>query len=101
MYQKDGFEILGLTRYYGEQGGKTVDPIAEAQMLQEFKKEQELPYDIVVAADRTNQTIYGASGIPTTVLIDRKGIIRYIETGSSVSRHREIQEEIVRLLAEK
>jgi thiol-disulfide isomerase/thioredoxin len=101
MYQKDGLEILGLTRYYGSVGGKELDQIAEVEFLQEFKKEQELPYDVAVALNNSNQYIYGATSIPTTVLIDRKGIIRYIETGSSVSRHKEIQKEIIKLLAEK
>lgn len=101
MYKKDGFEILGLTRYYGNAGGRELDPIAETEFLREFKKEQQLPYDLAVALDTTNQLMYGATSIPTTVLIDRKGVIRYIETGSSASRHKEIEAEIKKLLSEK
>jgi peroxiredoxin len=44
---------------------------------------------------------YGASAIPTTVLIDRKGIVRYIEAGNSEIREEEIRKEIEKLLAEK
>ena len=97
MYQKDGFEILGMTRYYGG----PLDTIAETALLQNFKKEHALPYDLVVALDKSNHYAYGAKGIPTAVLIDRKGIVRYIETGSSASRLKEIQKEIIKLLAEK
>ncbi len=34
-------------------------------------------------------------------MIDRKGVIRYIETGSSATREEEIRSEIEKLLAEK
>jgi hypothetical protein len=60
-----------------------------------------LPYDFVVAKDNSNQIIYGAGAIPTAVLIDRKGVIRYIEIGTSRSREEEIRAEIEKLLAEK
>jgi thiol-disulfide isomerase/thioredoxin len=100
-YKRDGLEILGVTKYHGEAEGFPVDNAAELDFLQRFKKAQRLPYDFVVARDNTNQTAYGASAIPTAVLIDRKGVIRYIETGTSQSREEEIRLEIERLLAEK
>lgn len=98
-YKKDGLEILGVTRYYGEAEGFRVDKPNEINFLQQFKKDQGLPYDFVVVNDTTNQVTYGASNIPTTVLIDRKGVIRYMETGAN--RESEIQEMILKLLAEK
>jgi thiol-disulfide isomerase/thioredoxin len=100
-FQKDGLEILGVTRFYGRTGVKPLEQAAELEMLKEFKKEHSLPYEFVVANDDQNQRIYGATSIPTAVLIDRKGIVRYIETGTSASREADIREEIVKLLAEK
>ncbi len=100
-FQKEGLEILGITKFYGEAEGFKVDNTAEINFLTRFKKANRLPYDFVVAKDSTNQQNYGAGAIPTTVLIDRKGIIRYIETGSSAGREEEIREMIVKLLAEK
>lgn len=100
-FQKDGFEILGVTKYYGEAEGFPVDNAAELDFLTRFKKTQRLPYDFAVAKDSENQQKYGAMAIPTTVLIDRNGIIRYIEIGSSANREEEIRETIVKLLAEK
>ncbi len=100
-FQKDGLEILGVTRLYGRSGGTKVDVVAEMEILQKFKKEYELPYDFIVANGDQNQRIYGATSIPTAVLIDRKGIIRYVETGTSASREEEIREEIIKLLVEK
>jgi hypothetical protein len=39
--------------------------------------------------------------MPTTVLIDRKGVIRYIDSGTSIGREEEVRELIEKLLAEK
>jgi hypothetical protein len=48
-----------------------------------------------------NHITYGATALPTTVLIDRKGTVRYIESGTSTTRLEELREMIVKLLAEK
>jgi len=92
-------EVLGLTRYYGQAEGSDVDAQKEFEFLQRFKKTNNLTYDLAVAKDSSNQIAYEAKSIPTTVLIDRKGIIRYIETGAG--REEEIQAMIEKLLAEK
>lgn len=98
-YKKDGLEILGVTRYYGEQGGVAVDNESEAEFLKKFKAGKNLPYDFVVGKDMANQIRYGATSIPTAVLVDKKGIVRYIESGSGDAE--EIEKWIVKLLAEK
>ena len=98
-YKKDGLEILGVTRYYGAQSGFSVDTQSELEFLKKFKTEKNLPYDFVVGKDITNQLKYGSSSIPTAVLIDKKGIVRYVESGSGDAE--ELEAVIVRLLAEK
>ncbi len=100
-FQKDGLEILGVTRYNGEAEGVKVNAAEEVEFLKRFKKTNRLPYEFAVAKDNTNQSAYGAGSIPTTVLIDRKGIVRYVEIGTSANREKEIREEIEKLLAEK
>ncbi|MEO6588129.1 MAG: TlpA disulfide reductase family protein [Pyrinomonadaceae bacterium] len=98
-FQKEGLEILGITRYYGEQQGFAVDNPNEIEFLKKFRTGKNLPYDFVVGKDITNQLKYGATSIPTTVLIDRKGIVRYIESGSK--NEEEVEAVMVKLLAEK
>lgn len=100
-FQKDGLVILGVTRYFGEVLGEKVDASAEAEYLADFRKKHNLPYNFVISKEQTNQTNYGAKALPTTVLIDRKGIVRYVETGASESRMEEIRKEVEKLLAEK
>jgi thiol-disulfide isomerase/thioredoxin len=100
-FKKDGLEILGVTKYHGEAEGFPVDNTAEFEFLQRFKKNQRLPYDFVIAKNNDNQIAYGASSIPTTILIDRRGVVRYAEIGTSQRREEEIRQEIEKLLAEK
>jgi peroxiredoxin len=90
-----------MTRYYGEIRKEKADVPTETAYLENFKKTYGLPYDIAVAKGQANQINYGAQSIPTTVLIDRKGVVRYVEIGTSADRNEEIRKVIVKLLAEK
>ncbi|NNE97658.1 MAG: TlpA family protein disulfide reductase, partial [Pyrinomonadaceae bacterium] len=98
--EEKGLVILGITRYYGEAEGTKVDNIAEIDFLKRFKKNYGLPYRFVVANNQQNQYAYGATALPTAVLVDRRGIVRYVVTGGSSSREEEIHKEILKLLEE-
>jgi cytochrome c biogenesis protein CcmG/thiol:disulfide interchange protein DsbE len=97
--RKDGLEILGMTRLYGSGEGVDLDEKGEIAYLERFKLKQRLPYSFVVSQNSTNQTVYGATTIPTAVIIDRQGIIRYIESGTNSNRGEEIQAIVEKLLA--
>ena len=97
----DGLTILGLTRYYGQSYGLPSDRTAELSYLKTFRDKHEMPYDIAVGDGQQAQIFYGAMLLPTTVLIDRKGIVRYIATGTNSSRTAEIRTMIEKLIAEK
>lgn len=97
----DGLVILGVTRYYGNGEGFPLDRPNEIAFLKRFKEKHDLLYDFVVAKDPTSQQLYAATGLPTTVLIDRKGVIRYIESGTNPTRIEELRQTMLRLLAEK
>ncbi len=97
----DGFEVVGVTRYYGEAEGFPVDHANEIEFLNRFRTKYSLPYDFAVAKDQRDHQNYGALTIPTAALIDRKGVIRYLESGTSPTRLAEMREMIARLVAEK
>jgi thiol-disulfide isomerase/thioredoxin len=99
--ESDGLVILGVTRYYGETDEGRAEPAKEFEYLKRFKTDFKLPYDFVVGRGQSNQTLYGAKSIPTTVLIDRRGIVRYVESGSGESREKEVYEMILKLLDER
>jgi thiol-disulfide isomerase/thioredoxin len=100
-YKDQGFAILGLTRFYGSSYGYPNDQAGELELIRSFAAKRGLPYDIVVSDGQTAQLEYGAVLLPTAVLIDRQGIVRYVATGTNPSRMSEIRAMIVKLLAEK
>ncbi|MFN6962698.1 MAG: TlpA family protein disulfide reductase [Pyrinomonadaceae bacterium] len=100
-FGKDGFVVLGLTRYYGQAEGFPVDHANEVEFLDRFRRRYAISYDFLVAKDDANHKTYGALAIPTAAIIDRKGNIRYLETGTSTSRLNEMREMIEKLIREK
>ncbi len=98
---ENGLVILGVTRYYGNAGGLPVDNAGEIEFLKTFKAKQGLPYDFVVTDGQASQFLFAATALPTTVLIDRKGVVRYIESGTNPTRVEELRQAVMRLLAEK
>jgi thiol-disulfide isomerase/thioredoxin len=100
-HASEGLVIIGLTRYYGRGEGFDLDEAAEVEFLKRFREKEGLPYEIAVARGQAAQLEYGATGLPTAVLIDRKGIVRYIESGTNPSRLVELREAMLKLLAEK
>ena len=98
---RDGLTIVGVTRYYGRAEGFTVDNPNEIAFLKRFKEKYNLGYDFAVANAPDTQNLYAATSLPTAVVIDRKGVIRYIESGTNPSRIEEMRATILKLLAEK
>lgn len=98
-YKDKGLVILGITKYFGEAEGREVTPAQELLFLRKFKKDHALPYGFAVAGTDANDESYSVASLPTTVLIDRRGHIRFIETGS-VGNTEEIAAAIERLLNE-
>ncbi len=100
-FAADGFEVLGITRYYGNIRNVPADRPREIEYLKRFRETEKLNYDFVVAEGQAMQMLYSATALPTAVLIDRKGVIRYIESGSSPARLAQMREMVLKLLAEK
>jgi thiol-disulfide isomerase/thioredoxin len=82
-YKDKGLVILGMTDFYGHAEGKQLTPAQELDYLRNFKKKFRLPYGFAIADSRDNDRNYGISGIPTTFLLDRRGVVRFISVGSS------------------
>jgi thiol-disulfide isomerase/thioredoxin len=110
IYKKDGFETIGVTRFYYNppnvepkvKGEKITDADierAEIEYLKVFKKRFNLNYDFSVTRGDENQRNYGATNLPTAVLIDRKGVIRFIRIGTGDEDA--LEKQIKNLLAEK
>jgi len=81
-YKDKGLVILGLTKYFGHDNERNLTPGEELVYLQNFKKQNRLPYGFVVADSEANNFNYGVFSIPMSFLIDRRGMVRFISVGA-------------------
>ena len=81
-YKAKGLVILGVTNFFGRAEGKDLTKPQELDYLRNFKKTFRLPYGFAVADSEENDRNYAVGSIPTTFLIDRRGVVRFISTGS-------------------
>ena len=100
-YRSKGLVILGVTKYYGHGGGKQLKPAEELVYLRDFRTRNKLPYGFLVSDSDTNEFNYGVFSIPTSFLIDRKGVVRYISLGASEDEIALLGELIKELIEEK
>jgi thiol-disulfide isomerase/thioredoxin len=82
-FKGKGLVILGATKYYGHGDQQRLTPEEELVYLRDFRKRNRLPYGFVVGDGNQNEFNYGVFSIPTSFLIDRKGVVRYISLGAS------------------
>lgn len=95
------FVIVGVTKYYGEANGKRMTPLQELDFLGEFKKKHKLPYPFAVAEPVEDSVKYGINAYPTTVLLDRSGVVRYIGIGAGLEESENLEDMIKKLLKEE
>jgi thiol-disulfide isomerase/thioredoxin len=82
-YKDKGLIVIGATEFYGEHDGVKMTSEEEIRYLNQFRKKYRLNYHIGVGKGRVNSFNYGVKGIPTTLLIDRRGMVRFISVGVS------------------
>lgn len=99
-FKNKGFVILGVTKYYGHGDGRRLTPPEELVYLRDFKKRNALPYGFVVTDSDINEFNYGVFAIPTSVLIDRKGVVRYISIGATEEEVATLGEMVKKLVEE-
>jgi thiol-disulfide isomerase/thioredoxin len=100
-YGGDDFIIVGVTQYYGQQDGKKMTPLQELDFLNEFRAKYKLPYPFAIAESSEAPMKYGISAYPTTILLDRKGVVRYIGIGSGVEESENLEDMIKKVISEE
>jgi thiol-disulfide isomerase/thioredoxin len=99
-YKDKGLVILGLTTFNGNAEGKQLTRAQELDYLRDFKKKFSLPYGFAISDSAKNDLNYGVASIPTTFLIDRRGVVRFISIGSSDAESAAVGKMIKKLIAE-
>jgi thiol-disulfide isomerase/thioredoxin len=79
-YEDRGLVILGLTKFYRTVEGRDLTPDEELSYLRRFKKQRQVEYGFAIDDSDANETGYGVTQMPTAVLIDRRGRVRFITT---------------------
>ncbi len=96
-----GLEIVGFTTYYGFYNQeKNLEKDAEYAKMADFIKEFNISWPVAYG-ERTNFDAYGITGIPTTILIDRKGNVHSVDVGYSPESFKKFRAEVEKLLGEK
>jgi cytochrome c biogenesis protein CcmG/thiol:disulfide interchange protein DsbE len=81
-FRERGLVVIGLTELYGESNGRSVTREEELSEIAAFKRRLRLTYGFGVAENDSNNLRYGVRALPATFLIDRRGVVRYIDVGA-------------------
>ncbi|HEU4931897.1 MAG TPA: TlpA disulfide reductase family protein [Pyrinomonadaceae bacterium] len=100
-FKSKGLVILGVTKYYGHGDQQVMSPAEELVYLRNFRTRNRLPYGFLISDSNKNEFRYGVFSIPTSFLIDRKGVVRYISLGASEEEIQNLGELIKKLVEEK
>ena len=99
-YKDKGLVVIGLTTFEGHADGKQLTRAQELNYLRDFKKRFSLRYGFAISDARGNDLNYSVSSIPTTFLIDRRGVVRFISIGSSDVEGAALSKMIKKLIEE-
>ena len=94
-------DFLGLTDFERgvEGGGET--RAEQLAFLRRYKRENNIAYGFAIAADHKNNANYNVISIPTAVLLDRRGRVRFLTIGASEQEAELLKKMILKLLDEK
>jgi len=87
QYAAKGFSMIGISTDRG------------AAVVTAFAKEWKIPYPLLMAGEKVQQDYGEIAAIPTTFVVDKKGIIRYTSVGVPSDRL-VFQRHVEELLAE-
>lgn len=99
-YKDRGLVILGLNEFEGHVQGREATRAEELEYFRQFKRRMNVAYDFAVAADAENDRLYGVESLPTGVLIDRRGRVRFLTIGASQEEAELLKKMVVKLLDE-
>jgi thiol-disulfide isomerase/thioredoxin len=94
-------QTVSLTGYYGYYGNKQdLSPELEYAEMKSFVKEFKMDWPVIFDATQMNNRLYGITGIPQLVVIDRKGMVRKIEVGYTPESFKDTIRLVEKLVAE-
>ncbi|HEX6185122.1 MAG TPA: TlpA disulfide reductase family protein [Pyrinomonadaceae bacterium] len=99
-YSGRGLVVLGLTDFEGNVEGRDVTRAEESAYLRQFKRQKGIGYGFAVSDDKKTALGYGVVSIPTAVLLDRRGRVRFITISADEDEAALLTKMVVKLLDE-
>lgn len=99
-YKDRGLVIVGLNEFEGHIKGESATRTEELNYFRQFKRRMNVEYDFAVADDAHNDAPYGVASLPTAVLVDRRGRVRFLTIGASEEEAQLLHKMVVKLLDE-
>jgi len=87
-YQKKGFEVIGMN----------MDK-RDMETVRQFAMSLNIPYPVVITLEKVERD-YGVTGLPSTIIIDKKGRIREKIRGFTSEIAKQMTTTVLDLLAE-
>lgn len=87
-YQTNGFEVIGMSMDKGE-----------IEVVRNFVRAMGIPYPVVITPDEVSRK-YKVTAIPTSIFIDKKGVIRERITGFNPTIARQMTSKTIELISE-
>lgn len=100
-YSSKGLKIIGVTQFYGEADGKRMTQLQEMEFLGEFKRKYKLPYGFAISKRGEANAKFDINAYPTTILLDRNGVVRYIGIGAGMEESENLEEMIKKLTSDE
>jgi len=99
-YRERGLSVEALTQYRNTVDNRPARTPQEVAQLRQFKRAARLPFGFAVADTPETAVDYGVRTIPVAVLIDRRGVVRFLNVGANETDIEELRQMIVKLLDE-
>ncbi|HEX8163162.1 MAG TPA: TlpA disulfide reductase family protein [Pyrinomonadaceae bacterium] len=100
-FKDRGLTIIAFTQYHDEiVNGRPVMTKRERENLRGFRRSMRLPFGVAAAESLTTAARYNVTSLPAAVLIDRRGVVRYLNVGSNDDDLKELEQMIETLLDE-
>jgi thiol-disulfide isomerase/thioredoxin len=99
-YKDRGLVVIGLTEFEGNAEGREMTRAEETEYLRRFKRKQGIGYGFGVEDGKVTGSSYGVVSIPTAVLIDRRGRVRFITISANDSESDALAQMVSKLLDE-
>jgi thiol-disulfide isomerase/thioredoxin len=100
-YKDRGLVVLGLTDFENGVEGGGDSRAEQVAYLRRYKRENGVAYGFAVAESHDNNANYNVTSIPTAVLLDRRGRVRFITVSADEDEARALASMVEKLIDEK